>query len=85
MVCARFAPLKALGKRCLGESIFVKCSPILQTKSFRRIGRRLLFDFLCPIIRLLNDLKFDSRIGIADLIQLNLDEEKADILICVIV
>ena len=86
MICSWFALLKVFGKHRFCKSIIIEGCPILQTELLCRCScRTLLLNFFRPVIGFLNNLKLNCGIRVANLIQLNFNEEKANVFVCMVI
>ena len=67
------------------ESVVLERHPIVISLLLSLVCRLTLFYFLCPVVRLFNDLKLHGRLGCTDAIQFYLTEEESDFLIGMVV
>ena len=81
MVCTWFAFFEVLSKLVLGEDIVVKRSPVFKTELFGGVIGVMLLDFFAPIVRFFDDLKLNGGFRVANAIQFDFYEEKADVLV----
>ena len=85
MIRTRLALFEVLCKRSLGEGVLIERCPVLQTELLRGSIGTLLLHFLRPVVGLFDNLKLDSGVRIADLVQFDFDEEETDIFIRMVV
>ena len=85
VIRTRLALFEVLCKRSLGEGILIERCPVLQTELLRGSIGTLLLHFLRPVVGLFDNLKLDSGVRIADLVQFDFDEEETDVFIRMVV
>ena len=81
----RFPTVEVFGKLNILKRIILERHPIIIPLLLCTVCRLIFLDFLCPVVGLFNYFKFDGRLGIFNLIQLDFTKEEPNFFIGVIV